>query len=237
MRRFLARFVSLVAVLALSGGMVVAVAAPANAALPPGPAVTGLTGARPGATQIPFAVSDQVTASVDVGTGNLRVQNTSLSLPGVTGPVTIGQSYNSLSTSVGATSIPAAHKWSVGIQGIGYLSAGASSSVVYTAGDGGTWLFAPVSGTPGAFTAPAGVKADLVAAGSGWTLTFRESRVVATFNADGQPVSIADRNGNSSAQTPAQNFAPSVACTQIPRTCFTPSRSTPTAMCAARFFT
>jgi hypothetical protein len=37
----------------------------------------------------------------------------------------------------------------------------------------------------------------------------------------------------SSAHTPAQNFAPSLACTQIPSTCLTPSRSTPTAMCAA----
>jgi hypothetical protein len=41
----------------------------------------------------------------------------------------------------------------------------------------------------------------------------------------------------SSAHTPAQNLAPSVACTQIPSTCLTPSRSTPTAMwapCPAR---
>src|SRR5438309_7565734 len=37
----------------------------------------------------------------------------------------------------------------------------------------------------------------------------------------------------SSAQTPAQNLAPSVGCTQIPSTCLTPSRSTPTAMWAA----
>jgi hypothetical protein len=37
----------------------------------------------------------------------------------------------------------------------------------------------------------------------------------------------------SSAHTPAQNFAPSAACTQMPSTCRTPSRSTPTARCAA----
>ena len=41
----------------------------------------------------------------------------------------------------------------------------------------------------------------------------------------------------SSAHTPAQNFAPSVAWTQIPSTCLTPSRSTPTAMYAARLRT
>ena len=41
----------------------------------------------------------------------------------------------------------------------------------------------------------------------------------------------------SSAHTPAQNFAPSLACTQIPRTCLIPSGSTPTAMCACRLRT
>ena len=41
----------------------------------------------------------------------------------------------------------------------------------------------------------------------------------------------------SSAQTPAQNFAPSLACTQMPSTCLTPSMSTPTAMCADRLVT
>ena len=37
----------------------------------------------------------------------------------------------------------------------------------------------------------------------------------------------------SSAHTRAQKEAPSSACTQIPRTCLTPSMSTPTAMWAA----
>jgi hypothetical protein len=41
----------------------------------------------------------------------------------------------------------------------------------------------------------------------------------------------------SSAHTDAQNFAPSLAWTQMPRTCLTPSMSTPTAMCAARLDT
>ena len=38
----------------------------------------------------------------------------------------------------------------------------------------------------------------------------------------------------SSAHAPAQNFAPSDVWTQMPRTCLTPSRSTPTATWAAR---
>ncbi len=39
------------------------------------------------------------------------------------------------------------------------------------------------------------------------------------------------------AHTPAQNFAPSLACTQIPSTCLIPDMSTPTAMCADRLAT
>lgn len=184
------------AIAALTLGLLVGVTAPASAALPTGPTTTGVTGARPGATELSVGVSDQVTAFVDVATGNLRVQNASLSLVGVTGDVSIGQTYNSLGSSIGATTVPAANRWTVGVQGAGYLSAGTAGAVIYTDASGATWMFTPVSGTPGAFTSPAGAKADLVVAGSGWTLTDRASRQVVTFNGDGQPISIADRNGN-----------------------------------------
>ena len=54
----------------------------------------------------------------------------------------------------------------------------------------------------------------------------------------GQPVAAGDQHVwtprlRSSASTPAQNFAPSLVCTQIPSTCLIPSQSTPTAMWAA----
>lgn len=164
-------------------------------ALPGSSITTGLTGDRPGATELSFPVSDQVSASVDVGTGNLRVQNLSLSLVGVTGAVTVGQTYNTFGAPIGSTSLPAAKNWTVGIQGVGYLSQG-STGVVYTAGDGSTWLFTPVSGSTTAYTSPAGIKADLVNTGTGYTLTDRQTRQLTTFDVDGQPVSIADRNGN-----------------------------------------
>lgn len=190
------RWMSAVSVAVLSAGFVVGFSAPASAALPTGPVAVGQTGSRPGATEIPFQVSDQVSAYVDVATGNLRVTNQSLSLVGVTGPVEIAQSYNSLSAVAGTGSVPAANRWTTGIQGVGFLAAAyGGSGVVYTAGDGTTWLYAAASG--GGYTAPAGAKADLApVAGGGFALTERESRQVATFNADGQPISIADRNGN-----------------------------------------
>lgn len=111
MRAVSARWLSAASVAVLSVGMVVAIAAPANAALQPAPPVSSVTGSRPGATEVPFRISDQVTAFVDVGTGNLRVADQSLSLVGVNGAVGIGESYNSLSVWTGATSTPAANKW------------------------------------------------------------------------------------------------------------------------------
>lgn len=195
MRSVAMRWGSVVSVAVLSAGFVVGVAAPASAALPTGPTAVGVTGSRPGATEIPFPISDQVAASVDVATGNLRVSNSSLSLVGVNGPVSMGQSYNSLGTSVGSTSIPAANRWTVGVQGAGYLSnAYGGGGIVYTSGDGSTWLYTTSTATT--FASPAGAKADLVAVGSTFTLTDRQSRQVTTFNADGQPTTITDRNGN-----------------------------------------
>ena len=63
--------------------------------------------------------------------------------------------------------------------------------------------------------------------------------------ASGSPVSPSQQTNStsrtprlaSSAQTPAQNFAPSLFCTQMPSTCLMPSQSTPTARCAALVLT
>jgi RHS repeat-associated protein len=67
---------------------------------------------------------------------------------------------------------------------------------VYTAGDGGTWLFTPVSGSTTAYTSPAGLKADLVGTASGYTLTQRETQRVVTFDTNGWPLTVKDRNAN-----------------------------------------
>lgn len=193
------RWLSAVSVAVLSAGLIVGVSTPAAAALGTGPTVTGVTGSRPGATELPFAISDQVSASVDVATGNLRVSTQSLSLVGVNGPVGIGQSYNSLSSTTSSALLASSNRWTFSVQGVGFLSAASTGGgVVYTDGSGATWPFNP--GTGGAYVAPAGAKADLAAvAGGQYTLTDRQSRQVTTFNTDGYPVSIADRNGNATA--------------------------------------
>ncbi|WP_434620888.1 hypothetical protein [Arthrobacter sp. A5] len=57
-------------------------------------------------------------------------------------------------------------------------------------------MFTPVAGSSTAFTAPAGVKADLVKTSAGYKLTSRTTAQVIILDADGKPTSVADRNGN-----------------------------------------
>ncbi|TAM67838.1 MAG: hypothetical protein EPN48_12550 [Microbacteriaceae bacterium] len=140
-------------------------------------------------------MTDRVSASVDVGTGNLMVTTKGLDLPGVASSVPIGATYNSLAGTTGSTSTIFANNWSYGFAGAGSLSA-VTGGVVYTAGDGGTWLFTPVSGSTTAYTSPAGLKADLVGSASGYTLTQRETQRVVTFDTNGWPLSVKDRNAN-----------------------------------------
>ncbi|RPE77904.1 RHS repeat-associated protein [Frondihabitans sp. PhB161] len=222
-------------------GLVGGFAQVAHAAIPTGPSSTGLTGSRPSATSLPFRISDQVSASVDVATGNLLVSTQGLALPGVNSTIPLGQTYNSLGWQTGSNSTAAAYNWSLGLASAGSLSL-VGTNVVYTGGDGVTWKFTPVSGsTTGAYTSPAGFKQDLVkgTGTTGYTLTDRTSRQVVTFNTDGVATSVADRNGNkttlndyaagvpatvvstagpSGSRTAALNFNPSTLATTITQT-------------------
>jgi RHS repeat-associated protein len=109
--------------------------------------------------------------------------------------VSIGATYNSFAGTTGSTSTIYANNWAYGFGGAGSLSS-VSGGVVYTAGDGGAWLFTPVTGSTTAFNSPAGLKADLVKNTSTYTLTQRDASRVVTFDLNGNALSVADRNAN-----------------------------------------
>lgn len=179
-----------------SGVMLATMVTPAYAALSTGPTVTQVTGIRPNATRLSFRISDQVTASVDVGTGNLNVTANELSLPGINGNAVIGTSYNSLDTSAGAgvTSAMDAKGWSYNLDGAGQLEQQSSGTLVWVGPDGSAWPFTP-SGS--AYVSPAGLKAVLAGnSTSGWTLTFLQTYRVISFDTNGMPTQVADRNNN-----------------------------------------
>jgi RHS repeat-associated protein len=150
---------------------------------------------------LPFAISDQVNASVDVGTGNLEITTQGISLAGVNGGAPIGATFNSLATNVGSVSDPSANKWAYNFDEAGALSK-VTGGIVYTGGDGSTWLFSSVAGSSTLFTSPAGLKATLVATVSGATvtgfnLTTTVNQTVVSFDANGVAHAVTDKNGNS----------------------------------------
>lgn len=187
----------------VSAALIGGVAQTAHAAIPTGPTTTGLTGSRPSATNLPFPVSGQVGVTVDVATGNLEVTTAGLALPGVQGTTVFSNTYNSLGWQTVANPGIFTNRWSTGIAGAGTFAAGASGAIVYTAGDGTTWNFTPGT-TAGTFTAPAGFNRVLTKSGTTnptYTLTDPASGQVITSDADGLPVSVKDRNGNTVAIT------------------------------------
>ncbi|MFI5734115.1 DUF6531 domain-containing protein [Kribbella sp. NPDC051587] len=80
------------ALLLLCTGLVMAPAQAAVSAVQ----TAQFTGARPSATRVPFSISDKVSASVDVATGNLLVTTSDLSLPGIQNDLQLGLVFNSL---------------------------------------------------------------------------------------------------------------------------------------------
>ena len=83
----------------LSSGAWLAVTPVAHAAAT---ASTVATGARAGATRVPFSINDQFKASVDVGTGNLMVTSADRSAPTIGGMSSFGLTYQSLAAASGS---------------------------------------------------------------------------------------------------------------------------------------
>ncbi|PZO58957.1 MAG: hypothetical protein DI639_08695 [Leifsonia xyli] len=166
--------------------------------LPGGPSDTNRTGQRTSATTLPFPITDQTNASVDVGTGNLLVTTSAMSLPGATSSTPIGAAYNSRSTTVGDVNTMDANRWQYALAGAGDLTANADG-VIYTDAVGTAWQFRP-SGAQGAFISPAGLQQTLTRVDNSttheYTLKGWTSNSTTHFNLAGQPTSIVDRNKN-----------------------------------------
>ncbi|HET7326869.1 MAG TPA: DUF6531 domain-containing protein, partial [Nocardioidaceae bacterium] len=171
------------------------------AVVPPASAVVDAVplpvGPRPGATRVDFAVGDRVQASVDVGTGNLLVTTTGLTLPGIDRDVQLGLDYNSLL--VGSDS-PAADGaagtgWQMRLGADTRLVANDDGSVLYLAPGGRQGLYEPTSAGASSYTSPAGFKNTLVQTSAGWELSDHTSNAMSVFDTAGKLRTIRDRNG------------------------------------------
>ncbi len=172
------------------------------------------TGARPSATRMPFSISDKVSASVDVATGNLLVTTSDLSLPGIQNDLQLGLLFNSLRLVSGAAlpSGSAGAGWAMRVGQDTKLIANTDNSVLYLASEGREGLFQPATSTT--YTPPAGFKVAMVKTSSGWTVTDHSTNEVSTFNSSGQLVSIKDRNGQTATFTYASGKLSQVVSTR-----------------------
>ncbi|RHW44376.1 hypothetical protein D1832_12490 [Dermacoccus abyssi] len=139
-------FASIVAAATLTAGIGLTAAAPSEAATTATPKATGV---RPGATRVPFSINDELSASVDVGTGNLMVSSVDRSAPGINGMVNFGLSYQSLALASGsqATSGAGGSGWFMLMGQDHKLVTNGDGSLLYLSGNGAQGKFTPVSGS------------------------------------------------------------------------------------------
>jgi YD repeat-containing protein len=176
-------------------------APPSAVAEPAAAATASPTGPRPSATRIPFAISDKVSASVDVGTGNLLVTTNDLVLPGIQHDLELGLDYNSLRRAAGAAlpSGSAGAGWAMRVGQDTKLIVNGDNSVLYLAPEGREGLFEPRTATT--YAAPPGFKVTMMKTTSGWTVTDHVSNEVSTYDAVGKLTAITDRNSRTATFT------------------------------------
>ncbi len=135
-----------------------------------------------------FPLTDHLTAQVNLSNGNLAVHavHSALSAPGVS--VNVDSFYNSQSTGSGAFGPKTVMTTGrdVGLQ-VG------ASSATFTGPSGFTAVF--TQNPDGSYTEPAGINADLLATGTGYTLTYRSTGEQLSFSPGGFLTSDLTRDG------------------------------------------
>ena len=124
-------------------------------------------GQRGDFTEQSFALNDRLTATVNVGTGNLELAATDVVLPAVGGSVPLGRVYNSLDVAVGASewfSNSFGYDWRSNQAPDVHLVAQADQSVAYVTASGNVASFALSAGV---FVTPPGLDATLPASQNG----------------------------------------------------------------------
>jgi RHS repeat-associated protein len=180
----------------------------ATVGTPPPDALMG-AGSRSFFSYDSYNVSDQITAKVNIGSGNLLVSQRDLSLPGIAGAYDIGQEYNSLALSASASlntngggtgalygrQVPTLSPgWRFNTGNDVFLAIG-NGVVTYYDRSGGAWTFTQ-AGT--AWNPPPGLNVTMTAnpTTGGWTVLDHQSNDTLTFDAAGTLITDIDRNAN-----------------------------------------
>ncbi|MGH3429598.1 MAG: fibronectin type III domain-containing protein, partial [Mycobacteriales bacterium] len=156
-----------------------------------------------------YKVSDQTAAKVNIGSGDLLVNQHDATLPGVAGGYSVGQDFNSLAlspsaslnTDGGGTGVLAGRQipdlspgWRFDTGSDVFLAIGAAT-VTYYDRSGGAWTFTQVGS---AWNPPPGLNATMThdPTSGGWTVADHQSNEILSFDGSGAPTADIDRNGN-----------------------------------------
>lgn len=144
-----------------------------------------------------WQLSDRLKVRVNAASGNLLVEMSDLSVPGINGDATLGRTYNSLASAPGSQSTS-------GAAGPGWTSSIGSDVRVVLRRDGAATVYTP-SGyaalfTPnnpaGGFKPPAGANASLTRPEGKWRYSDHRSGATWDFDTAGKLETIKDRNKN-----------------------------------------
>ncbi|GAB7038779.1 MULTISPECIES: RHS repeat-associated core domain-containing protein [Catenuloplanes] len=177
-----------------AGGPVALSTSATEVAMAAGPiSVPKGTGPGRNATLTSFALTDRVTLDVNVGSGNLLVRTTDLTLPGIAENELLGSVHNSLflGSDLHTGSLGPGWRTRTGVD-VRLIEAD-DDSVTYVASDGVVGRF---TSTGSGYTAPGEFKATLAADGTGWRLTEHETGRELYFTAAGLLDRVLDRNDN-----------------------------------------
>jgi RHS repeat-associated protein len=158
-------------------------------------------GSRPGATRIPFTIGDKIKAQVDVGTGNLLVSASQLTLRRVTDPLDLGMTWNGLTLANGSRySSVVAPGWRFSTGNDVRLANAGNSTLVYYGPNGitGAFTYDKTVGNVNFYTSPKAIKASLTRdlLSNTYAITMHSTREKYRFTLAGQLYAIEDRNGN-----------------------------------------
>ena len=157
------------------------------------PSVPKGTGPARNATQLSFSLSDRLEAKINVGSGNLMLRSTELTLPGVAENVTIGATFNSLLLGSDLANGSHGPGWRTRSGQDVRLYPADDGSVTYAAADG---VVSKFTASGSGYTSPGEFKASLAHNGSGWKLTEHSSGKELYFDSSGLLDKTEDRNDN-----------------------------------------
>ncbi len=146
------------------------------------------------ATILSQTLSSSSTLGVNVGNGNLLIQNQELDLPGTGEDLKVTQTYNNLLDSA----FYSGNGWrtSSGVDDVLQVPWGPGSPAVFNLADGQQFSFEPDSDGDGGYTTPPGIDATLTENEDGtWKLTYADGSY-RTFDEWGDPTSLVDASGD-----------------------------------------